>query len=78
MIGNMWDALTLTSRGLYNGKPKLMIWRYVDTKVKDNILDILDNLMNIIISISLIMASMVIRFPSKNPLTRLAVGLWYI
>ena len=32
----MWDILNLTPRGLDDGHPELLFWRYVDTNVKDN------------------------------------------
>ena len=72
------EDLTLTRRGLYKGNPELLIWRDVDTKVKDAPLDGLDNFMNGNISIILLMATMFIRLLSKHPFFRIAVLLWYI
>lgn len=34
-MGPMWEALTLTTRGLDDGQPELVFWRYVDTYIKD-------------------------------------------
>ena len=30
MLGNMWEALTLTPQGLDDGHPEKLFWRYVD------------------------------------------------
>ena len=42
--GPKWEALNVTPNWLYLGQPDLMIWRYVDTKLKDDPLDVLDNM----------------------------------
>ena len=31
-----WEALTLTPKGLNDGNPELLFWKYVDTDVKDD------------------------------------------
>ena len=43
-MGPKWEALTVTPNWLYIGQPDLMIWRCVDTKLKDDPLDVLDNM----------------------------------
>ena len=70
-----WEALTVTPQWLYLGQPELMIWRYVDTKLKEDPLDVLDNWMISILSSILLMATTLIRLLSKYPLLRLAFGL---
>ena len=70
-----WEALTVTPQLLYIRQPELMIWRYVDTKLKDDPLDVLDNWMISILSSILLMAIILIRLLSKEPLLRLALGL---
>ena len=35
-MGPMWEALTLTPRGLNDGQPELLFWRHVDTEVKND------------------------------------------
>ena len=42
-MGPKWEALTVTPQWLYIGQPELMVWRYVDTKLKEDPLDVLDN-----------------------------------
>jgi len=44
-MGTKSEALTVTHQLLYIGQPELLIWRYVDTKLKDAPLDELDTLM---------------------------------
>jgi len=73
-----WEALTVTPQLLTLGQPELMIWRYVDTKLKDDPLDVLDTWMISILSSTLLMATTFIRLLSKYPLLRLDFGLWYI
>lgn len=34
--GCIWEALTLTLRGLVNGQPQFLFWMYVDTDNKDD------------------------------------------
>ena len=43
-MGPKWEAITVTPQLRYIGQPELMIWRYVDTKLKDDPLDVLDNM----------------------------------
>ena len=64
-MGPKWEALNITPQLLYIGQPKLMIWRYVDTKLKDDPLDILDTLMISSISRILLLATIPIRLLSK-------------
>ena len=70
-----WEALTVPPQLLYIGQPELMIWRYVDTKVKDDALDVLDNLMISILSSIILMATTLIRLSSKYPLFMLVFCL---
>ena len=74
-MGPKWEALTITSQLVYIGQPELMICRYVDTKLKEDPLDVLDNWMISILSSILLMATTLIRLLSKYPLLRLAFGL---
>ena len=74
-MGPKGEALTVTLQLLYIGQPELMIWRYVDTKLKEDPLDVLDNWMISILSSILLMAIILIRLLSKEPLLRLAFGL---
>ena len=74
-MGPKWEALTVTPQLVYIGQPELMIWRYVDTKLKDDPLDLLDPWMISIPSSILLMATTLIRLLSKYPLLRLAFGL---
>ena len=64
-MGPKWEALTVTPNWLYIGQPDLMIWRYVDTKLKEDPLDVLDNWMISILSSILLMATILIRLLSK-------------
>ena len=64
-MGPKWEALTVTPQLLYIGQPELMIWRYVDTKLKEDPLDVLDNWMISILSSILLMATILIRLRSK-------------
>ena len=64
-MGPKWEALTVTPQWLYLGQPELMIWRYVDTKLKDAPLDELETLMISSISRILLMATILIRLLSK-------------
>ena len=41
----MWEALNLTHRGLIDGHPELLFWRYGDTDVNDDPSDGWYNLM---------------------------------
>ena len=64
-MGPKWEALTVTPQLLYIRQPELMIWRYVDTKLKHYPLDVLDNWMISSISSILLMATILIRLLSK-------------
>ena len=64
-MGPKWEALTVTPQWLYIGQPDLMIWMYVDTKLKDDPLDVLGNWMINILSSILLMATILIRLLSK-------------
>jgi len=64
-VGPKWEALTVTPQLLYIGQPELMIWRYADTKLKDDPLDVLDSWMISILSSNLLMATILIRLLSK-------------
>ena len=70
-----WEALTVTPHLLCIVQPELMIWRYVDTKLKEDPLDVLDNWMISILSSNLHMAAILIRLLSKYPRLRLDFGL---
>ena len=74
-MGPKWEALTVTPNWLYLGQPELMIWRYVDTKLKEDPLDVLDNWMISILSSILLMATILYRLLSEYPLLRLDFGL---
>ena len=77
-MGPKWEALTVTPQWLYLGQPELMIWRYVDTKLKEDPLDVLDNWRIRIYSRILLRATILIRLLSKYTLLRLAFALGYI
>ena len=70
-----WEALTVTHHLLCMVQPELMIWRYVDTKLKEDPLDVLETWMISILSSILLMATILIRLLSKYPLLRLDFGL---
>ena len=74
-MGPKWEALTVTHHLWYLGQPELMIWRYVDTKLKEDPLDVLDTWMISILSSILLMATILSRLLSKYPLLRLDFGL---
>jgi len=74
-MGPKWEALNVTPQLVYIGQPELMIWRYVDTKLKEDPLDVLDNWMISILSSNLLMATNLIRLLSKCPRLRLDNGL---
>ena len=42
-MGPKWEALTVSPQLLYIGQPELLIWKYVDTKLKEDTLYVLDN-----------------------------------
>ena len=71
-MGPKWEALTVTPQLMYIGQPELMIWRYVDTKLKEDPLDVLETWMISILSSILLMATILIRLLSKYTLLRLA------
>ena len=73
MLGGMWEALKIPLLGMDDGKSELLFSMYVDTDVKDDPSDGWYNLVNSIISITLLMATTLIRLLSKHPLFRLAV-----
>ena len=64
-MGPKWEALTVTPQWLYIGQPEHMIWRYVDTKLKEDPLDVLDTWMISILSSILLMATLLNRLLSK-------------
>ena len=64
-MGPKWEALTVTPQLLYIEQPELMLWRYIDTKLKDAPLDVLDNWMISILSNILLIASILIRLLRK-------------
>ena len=74
-MGPKWEALTVTPQLLYIEQPELMLWRYIDTKLNDAPLDVLDNLMLSSISSILLMATILYRLLSEYPLLRLDFGL---
>ena len=63
-MGPKWEALTVTPQLMYIGQPELMIWRYVDTKLKDDPLDVLDTWVISILSRILPMDTILIRLLS--------------
>ena len=64
-MGPKWEPLTVTPQLVYIGQPELMIWRYVDTKLKQDPLDVLDNWMISSISSILLRATILIRLLRK-------------
>ena len=69
----IWEALNLTPSRLYIGHPELLVWRYVDTNVKDDPLHGWYNLMNSINSNIILIASTLIKCLSKHPFFKIAV-----
>lgn len=63
-MGPKWDVLTVTPQLMYIGQPELMIWRYVDTKLKEDPLHVLDTWVISILSSILPMDTMLIRLLS--------------
>ena len=63
-MGPNWEALTVTPQLMYIGQPELMIWRYVDTKLKEDPLHVLDTWVISILSSILPMDTMLIRLLS--------------
>ena len=74
-MGPKWEALTVTPNWLYIGQPDLMIWRCVDSKLKEDPLDVLDNWMICIYSRILLRATILIRLLSKYTLLSVAFVL---
>ena len=74
-MGPKGEALTITAQLLYIRQPELMFRRDVDTKLKEDPLDVLDNWMISILSSILLMAIILIRLLSKEPLLGLAFRL---
>ena len=74
-MGPKWESVTVSPQLVHMGQPELMIWRYVDTKLKEDPLDVLDNWMISILSSNLLMATILIRILSKYPRLRLDIGL---
>ena len=64
-MGPKWEALTVTPQLVYLGQPELILWRYVDTKLKDDPLDVLDNWRIRILSSILRMTTILFRLLSK-------------
>ena len=63
-MGPKWEALTVTPHLMYIGQPELMIWRYVDTKLKEDPLHVLDTWVISILSRILPMDTILIRLLS--------------
>lgn len=63
-MGPKWEALTITTQLMYIGQPELMIWRYVDTKLKEDPLHVLDTCVIFILSSILLMDTILIRLLS--------------
>jgi hypothetical protein len=64
-MGPKWEALTVTPQLVYLGQPELILWRYVDTKLKDDPLDVLDNWRIRILSSILLRTTILFRLLSK-------------
>ena len=63
--GPKWEALTVTPHLLCIVQPELMVWRYVDTKLKEDPLDVLDTWMINILPSILLMAPILINLLRK-------------
>ena len=63
-MGPKWEALTVTPQLMYIGQPELMIWRYIDTKLKEDPLHVLDTWVISILSSILPIDTMLIRLLS--------------
>ena len=63
-MGPKWEALTVTPQLMYIGQPELMIWRYLDTKLKEDPLHVLDTWVISILSSILPMDTILIRLLS--------------
>ena len=64
MFEPIWEALTLTHRGLDDGHPELWFWRYADTDVKDDPTDVWYNFTNSVVSIFIPLDTPVIKLLS--------------
>ena len=64
-MGPKWEALTVTPEWLYLGQPEIMIWRYVDTKLKEDPLDVLHIMMISMLSSILLVAPILLRLLRK-------------
>ena len=64
-MGPKFEALTVTPKWMYYRQSELMIWRWVDTKLKNDTLDVLDDLMISILSSILLMATILLRLLGK-------------
>ena len=64
-MGPKWKALTITSELLYIRQPELMFRRDVDTKLKEDPLDVLHIMMISMLSSILLMAPILIRLLRK-------------
>ena len=74
-MGPKREALNVTPQWLYIWKHEHMIWRYVDTKLKEDPLDVLYTWMISILSSNLLMATILLSLLSKYPRLRLEFGL---
>ena len=72
-MGPIWDSLTLTLQGNYDGHPELIFWMNIDTDVKEYSSEVWYNMTNSIISIFIFMATSFIRLRTKYPLYSLDV-----
>ena len=63
-MGSKWEALTVTPQLMYIGQPELMICRYIDTKLKEDPLHVLDTWVISILSSILPMDTILIRLLS--------------
>ena len=64
-MGPKWEALTVTPQLMYIVQPELMIWRYVDTKLKEDPLDVLHIMMISMLSSILLVAPILLRLLRK-------------
>ena len=63
-MGPKWESVTVSPQLVHMGQPELMIWRYVDTKLKEDPLHVLDTWVISILSSILPMDTMLIRLLS--------------
>ena len=64
-MGPKWEAVKITPQWLHIGQPELMIWRYVDTKLKEDPLDVLHIMMISMLSSILLVAPILLRLLRK-------------